>query len=307
MLVLNTNEQLQGDVLSNRFLWDYPDFRSILFYPVKWADYEDYWTFSIYNWEKKVDFINNAEAFSVNWTKVNIANQVIDEKMLLTWTQNWANFWDILKIILRWHYCTFNRLSSDTSFDWRWIIATRFWFSQQLQGSWIVWKRITTNLWFSFYNAMNTSSYSLSWWTLKFWLLFRLWLLHSDWSITYWERLTNDSLISPNRPATTDNTVRYRWSATRLVELSSDWLNYVEWDRLIIEVWAWKNYHREWTPASASIGDPNNYYCHIYFWRKWSIDDNETDWNSWSTTNINWTSYLWSGSFRWRPIQISIE
>lgn len=306
MLVLNTNEQWSSwQVLSNSMIRTYPDFKSLLFFPYNRISF-GYPSLSINNWETNYYYDTTKSAFNVNWTVVNIANQVLDEAIMLNWTTAWTDLWSIINpAISSWRMNFYKNKISDDSFDWRWIFWFRLWFSEAFQESWTVWKKVVSNLWFCISN--NNNSYWTGSSTLNFSIVLRLWLLHSDWTITYWERLRNDALKSPNWTRS-DNTLRYWGSATRHVEFTSNWLEYVSWDRLIIDAWVEAHVQRaswaSWSTYNVYIASLS---AHLYFWKRWSVDNNTYDISDWTTTDIEWSSYLWTSNFRWRPIQISIE
>lgn len=303
-LVLNTNEQAQGDVLSNRFLWTYPDFKSILFFP-NITDTKSFSNFSsnyVRNWQHLVSFWApnwRSSALNVNWTEIPITNQILQENILLNWTLNWWNLWNVLKITFAYAWNNFFYDQKNVDYEGSVINAIRLWFSEQLEWSWIVWKKITANFWFSIYSSINDIP---TWINHIFSIVYRIWLLHADWSITYWERVEDESLKAP--AFVNSSSWKYRWASNKMIETETDWLEYIDWDRLIIEIW--EKAKCQWMPETTGSSSSNASVI-LYFWSRWNIWDTVYS-SSWrTTTNIDWNSYLWSSSFRWRPIQISIE
>lgn len=300
MLVLNTNEQAQGDVLSNRFLWTYPDFRSILFYPNidNSASFLSFsWPYA-HNWEIKENFpSSHPTSFDVNWTQVHVSNQILQENLLLNWTLTWWNLWNVLYLYFQsitWNFVT----QSDSQYEWIIIWACRLWFAEQFQESWTVWKKIIFNCWFEIDTPAETSSN----FNKYFWITYRLWLLHEDWSISYWDWVFNKSLESPAIRTWSTNR-SYWWATNRLIESETNWLNYIKWDRLIIEIW----WYCRATTTQKNTTSSISFNCRIYFWKRACTTDTTYKQDTRTTTDITGSSYLWTPNFRWRPIQISIE
>lgn len=295
MLVLNTNEQWSSwNVLSNSMIRAYPDFKSLLFYPNITSSKVLYYDNIQATWDDV--FFSNASsiwAFSINWTKVDVENQTLLEDMLLIWWQNWETIWNNVYIEWYWNY----NIPSSVP-NWKWTRVFRFWFSDILEWWEIIWKKITTNFWFCFEYSQRSATANK--WKFILWIVYRVWLLHSDWSITYWDWIENDDYKAPNLWNVQSSGSLYFWKSCVNISNETNWLTAVAGDRVIFEIgsritytnntWAW---YISWS-------------TYLYFWKRWTPNNIYITSNSRGSTNLNNSSYL-QWDMRWRPIQISIE
>lgn len=301
MLVLNTNEQWNSwQVLSNSMIRAYPDFKSLLLYPnTDWYINNLQFNPSELRRDDIIDYAYGMTAFEVNWTKVNISNQTLNENLLLVWWLTWWNIWNLNRIYASSSYLYFYTALT----AWKVSKIIRLWISETLEWWEIIWKKITTSFWRRFEFSSWQTLYSQSNLSMKIWVVYRIWLLHSDWSITYWDWIEPPEYLSPEmRTVWNDTTTRQVWASNKLVEITTNWLTAVVWDRIIFEFWprvywSWLSSNIWWIQISFEF----------FFWRRWSPTDVEIDYNSSRTsTELSWNTYLW-WNMRWRPIQISIE
>lgn len=301
MLVLNTNEQWNSwQVLSNTMIRAYPDFKSLLLYPnIDWYINELKFNSSTLTTDNVIDYAYGMTAFEVNWTKVNISNQTLNENLLLVWWLTWWNIWNLNRIFASSSYLYFYTALT----AWKVSKIIRLWISETLEWWEIIWKKITTSFWRKFEFNSWQALYSQPNLSMKIWLVYRLWLLHSDWSITYWDWIEPPEYLSPEmRTVWNDTTTRQVWASNKLVEITTNWLTAVVWDRIIFEFWP----RVYWSWLSSNIWWIQ-FHFEFFFWRRWSPTDVEIDYNSSRTsTELSWNTYLW-WNMRWRPIQISIE
>jgi len=218
MLVLNTNQSWWGwyKISNENILWAYPDFENsiLLTFPFNhWDIFSNVW---------------NETALDINWTKINrfcesiVAPQffTIYKPMNLT-SSNQLWYAPIINV----NCWSANNTSTYT---------VRFWLPWQMKWWEIIWKQIITP-------ELLTQPYPWSTWYKA--VNYKIWLLHSDWTISYiWNH-------SWNVASTSNSISSYSWSELwlnswtslyRTNKLSSviktSWIVAQEWDYLIYEI-----------------------------------------------------------------------
>lgn len=264
MLVLNTNESWNWTyVMANKNLWDiskfwYPNFNMLLLHPT---------------WEMnaKVGGINDWYAeYSVNWTVIN---------------HFWSNLFRPYMKLWAWYFWSTNNVENT------WIYWWIYWF----EVDWNTAKSKTKR----FAVPIKLSAWRKIWWYViwsYFWVrinwqtssaqidnnmsvVFKIWLLHEDWTITY----LNESI--------TDNPSDVSW--------------WIIFDALSCQHF----FSKEQNPITSQEGDfvicdieinnikswNSSYFCSVHFWNEWWALPNAIVYNN--------HNYVWPAC----PIQISIE
>ena len=212
-LVINANTQWWWAYqLSNSEIWvSYPQFENncILFAPV-----------SLENWA------NLPTAFSVNWTAVNFMTWVLEAP----WCFQIADFaWSI--DYLPWWYYIHNFSSIPSS-------IIRIWTREPIEAWLTIWKTVVFPHLFQRYVSSSTD------WLSE--LTYKVWLLHSDWTISYIANTTVSR--NPSRITTTffPNSADRRqkqyssyywfwfWETNEVVR--TNWLVSQAWDYIIAEI-----------------------------------------------------------------------
>ena len=294
MLVLNTNEQWNSwFVVSNTMIRTYPDFKNLLLYlvfPNNTIVSDETSSFNSnvpYTWQT---------AFSVNWTNVNFANQILDEEKMYAWNYNW---WDI------WTNSRFIQHTRTNWSSWNWWTKSyiyRFWFPETLEWWLVIWKKVVASFWLC--SFINYSAYSALSKTITCYqeLVLRIWLLHSDWTISYWNWHTiNKSDTYTESTISASETKRYYKDLSKITEYEDDWLTTVDWDRIIAELNV-INSQTITNPWTTVFVYTDTYVVSWFMWTVW----NDREYSPRSATSFN-SSAITSKKIRARPIQISIE
>ena len=175
--------------------------------------------------------------FSVWWTSVQLARDFVED--LLKWNvfSSMSDVWADIRT-----YVPLQTTSIATQFistTWTFI-----WWE-------VVWKKILFPL-FLFYNDQS-SSYSSS---VVHYIQIKVWLLHSDWSISYITTLVDWQFTS--------NFYRENWkSFEQTFEYNWQWMVAQAGDRPIVSVYWYKISWWMW----------NDRYWWIYRWKQWSTDN----------------------------------
>lgn len=251
-LVLNTNLSGGGWYeISNDFLDIYPDIKNkILFSFWNWLAFS---STAITSWNYVAE---------INWTKINYRWTSIVAPEYYT-SVNWNDQWPVY---------FWNTVVST------WTFQKRFWLPTKMNWWEIIWKEIIWwFLWVFWY------SYFMDWWTFSQ----KVWLLHTDWTITYiWElSYTITSVWYWER--TYFNTVRENGGSIQscLYPTSRTWWNRIIWNWVVAQEW------------DLIICDLTLWITHI----------NASWWTQYTTWIFFWYNFTTVDNFRNIPLQISID
>lgn len=215
-LVINANNQEQN-VRSNSIIDFYPDIQQILVQP-KIAIAQ----------QTKTEWQNTA---TVSWIIRNISINAFQDNFLSPEIYFWSldDFSDLWsqKMLTFWYFYqeTASSWTYNLSNKEQYLIIGIDWTIDEWHT---IWKRIRfapNSLQFNCYS--NNSAQSVSWYCS-----FMLWLLHEDWTISYW---TEHQIFSVDYSWTWQQSVLATYNEW-LKEFNSNWLVSSDWDYILIKL-----------------------------------------------------------------------
>lgn len=244
-LVLNTNASGGGwYTLSNEFLDMYPDLKNkIIFSFWNWKWYS---TTSITEWNYVAE---------VNWTRINERWTSIVAPECYTsvnWNDQWPTYF--------WYHQTYPNTT----------IQKRFWLPIKMIWWEIIWKEI---IWWElkvfWYQSRRMSSWTFSQ---------KVWLLHTDWTITYiWELLYTITTVSSSTASwTAFNVVRDNGGSFQSYPytMTYSWWNMISWNWVVAQAWDMIICDLTLVISTAATSGDTSFGTWIFFWYNYTTNDN---------------------------------
>lgn len=240
-LVLNTNASGGGWYeISNDFLDIYPDIKNKII-------------FNFWNWKahSSVAITDWPYVASVNWTKINFRWTSVVAPQHYT-SVNWNDQWPV--------FFWYTTVTAWTT------VQKRVWLPVRLKWWEVIWKEI---IWWRFYCFWY--SYRMNTWTFSQ----KVWLLHTDWTITYiWELnytitavqsgdMCSFSVVREGGATISGTCYQpiYSWDSI----LTWSWVVAQEWDIIICDL----------TLVISTVNSANTQYATwIFFWFNYTTNDN---------------------------------